>query len=329
MIRSLAELLVCSKCKGSLSTRSDECGRITEGELKCDSCDITFPINNSIPRFVSESNYADSFGYEWAKHARTQVDRYSGTAVSEERFYRQTEWPKTLVGQRILEVGCGSGRFTEIALKTGAELYSLDYSEAVDVNFQNNGVGRKALFLQADLYQLPFEPGTFDKIFCFGVLQHCPDPKRAFLSLVPHLKQGGEIAIDVYGKSWQTFLTPKYYIRPFVRRLSPEMLYSAVEKVVPVLLPLKVWVRRHLPKIGRLVAGIIPVASFDGYFTLTKQQHLEWSILDTFDDLSPRYDYPQNIKVVKDWCEEAGLTSINVRYISPGIVGAKGTKPKS
>jgi 16S rRNA A1518/A1519 N6-dimethyltransferase RsmA/KsgA/DIM1 with predicted DNA glycosylase/AP lyase activity len=44
-----------------------------------------------------------------------------------------------LLGEIVLEVGSGAGRFTEIILKTGATLFSCDYSDAVEANFENNG----------------------------------------------------------------------------------------------------------------------------------------------------------------------------------------------
>jgi ubiquinone/menaquinone biosynthesis C-methylase UbiE len=33
------------------------------------------------------------------------------------------------------------------------------------------------LIVQADVFAMPFRAGTFDRIFCFGMLQHTPDPR--------------------------------------------------------------------------------------------------------------------------------------------------------
>ena len=56
----------------------------------------------------------------------------------------------------ILEVGSGSGRFTEQAAKTGATIISCDYSYAVEANFASNGKNDNVLIVQADLYHMPF-----------------------------------------------------------------------------------------------------------------------------------------------------------------------------
>jgi SAM-dependent methyltransferase len=232
----------------------------------------------------------------------------------------------------VLEVGCGSGRFTQIILDAGAEVFSVDYSSAVDVNIDNNGTHNNGIhprlnIFQADLYALPFLADSFDKILCLGVLQHTPDTKGAFLSLPPYLRAGGELVIDVYARSWETYFTPKYWLRPMTKRIPERFLYSIIQRTVPVLLPIKTRVRRCTPKVGRYLAGMVPVANYYGAYDLTDAQQRQWSILDTFDALSPEYDNPQRIKDVMDWFTEAGLGDTAVDFVSMGIIRGKGTRP--
>ena len=51
-----------------------------------------FQIINSIPRFCNTSNYTESFGYQWNKFDKTQLDTTIKNKYSEERFYRNTNW---------------------------------------------------------------------------------------------------------------------------------------------------------------------------------------------------------------------------------------------
>ena len=118
-------------------------------------------------------------------------------------------------GQVILEAGCGMGRFTQIALETGAEVFSFDLSTAVEANLRNNGDGGRVHIVQASIYEIPFRKEAFDKVFCMGVLQHCPDVRKAFMSLVPYLRPGGEIVIDVYQRHTGLFPPLKYWARLF------------------------------------------------------------------------------------------------------------------
>ncbi|MGQ0810072.1 MAG: class I SAM-dependent methyltransferase [Nitrospiraceae bacterium] len=297
-------------------------GEIREGLLVEHSGKRSVPIKNFVPRFVGEHSYADSFGLQWNRHRRTQIDRYNGTTISADRFYANTGWSvEELHGQRILEVGCGAGRFTQVMLDAGAEVYALDYSTAVEACWVNNGPHPRLCVIQADIYSMPFKRNYFDKVFCFGVLQHTPDVKRAFMSLPPFVKTGGKLAVDVYVKSrWPTRWTSKYLWRPITKRMSHEWLFRIIEWYVPHWLPFDNWVQQ-LPRLGQYVIGTIPCWNYTGTLPLTQEQINEWAILDTFDALAPRYDNPQTITDVRAWFEEAKLLGIDVHYGSNGIVG--------
>ena len=96
---------------------------LLEGTLISDDGSQRYLICDGIPRFVPESNYADSFGMQWNKFRKTQLDSYSGHPISADRFWSATGWlPTNLKGRWVLDAGCGSGRFAEIALNAGANV---------------------------------------------------------------------------------------------------------------------------------------------------------------------------------------------------------------
>ena len=63
-------------------------------------------------------------------------------------------------------------------------VFSFDYSNAVDANYKNNGDFQNLYLFQANIFALPLKNDFFDKIFCLGVLQHTPNPQKAFFSFV-------------------------------------------------------------------------------------------------------------------------------------------------
>jgi len=322
------KIFSCHECNGNIILKSsiiaEYNGEIKEGILCCDNCKLEFPIKNYIPRFVPSKNYADSFGLQWNKHAKAQLDKFTGLPMSRDRFFEVTQWTENLENQKILEAGCGAGRFTQIALETGAEVFSFDYSNAVDANFDNNGPHENLNLFQADIYNIPLKKKSFDKIFCFGVLQHCPKPKEAFFNLLPYLKEGGQIAIDVYALTPRAFVNPKYWLRPFTTRMTNDRLYNLIQKVVPKLYPVKMWITEKIP-FGKYFAFFLPVAYHKGFVPhadkLSYEQHIEWSILNTFDKFAPKYDRPQRIRTIKNWFVESGLKNINICYGPNGING--------
>lgn len=315
------ELMVCCACRSPLriaqaTVRKES--HIMEGELACTSCAKTYPIVGGVPRFVPRENYASGFGLEWTKHARTQYDSYSGIPASHDRFFGQTHWPTQLDGERILEVGSGSGRFTEQAANTGAMVVSLDYSYAVDANFASNGHRDNVLIVQADVFAMPFPVASFDKLFCFGMLQHTPDPQRALNALPAMLKPGGHVCADLYKFAfWRTILQTKYYVRPFTRKMNPERLYASVVRWVDFMWPLAS-VLRKLPK-GYAINWRLLVADYS-FLGLQGQMLKEWAYLDTFDMLAPHYDRPATLSTFSRWATEAGFEKVEGEYTPHGVV---------
>ena len=316
------ELLACPACHERLiCLRSDTdaaSGTLSEGLLGCSACGQQYPVVAGVPRFVPRENYASGFGLEWTKHARTQYDSYSGIPASEQRFFGQTQWPRKLEGELVLEVGSGSGRFTEQAARTGATVVSLDYSYAVDANYASNGSCDNVLILQADVFAMPFRSQSFDRVFCFGVLQHTPSPSRAFAALPWVLKPGGWLCTDIYKVSfWRTIVQTKYWVRPFTRRMNPDVLYARVRHWVDFMWPLANVIRR-LPK-GYAINWRLLVADYS-FLGLQGQMLKEWSYLDTFDMLAPRYDRPATKETFRQWAVQANLTDVDAYYSPHGVV---------
>jgi SAM-dependent methyltransferase len=322
------QYLACPKCKSDLEifqVTKENNNRIEQGILKCQNCNEKFKILHYIPRFVPIENYASSFGHEWITHSKTQYDSFNGSKTSEKRFFESSRWPRDLQGEVVLEAGSGSGRFTEVVAATGAMVVSLDYSYAVEANYASNGDKDNILIIQADIFQMPLRDGFFDKIFCFGVLQHTPNVEKAFLSLPPLLKSGGNIVIDVYRKYGGIVgaLYTKHWIRPITRRMSPTLLYDLCKRYVEFMWPVAKFVNR-VPNYGRLINRALLIADYIGFVNLPVEKLKEWAILDTFDMLSPRYDFPQYIQTVKKWFQKAKLSKIRVRYGYNGIEGSGG-----
>ncbi|MBI3457929.1 MAG: methyltransferase domain-containing protein [Candidatus Rokubacteria bacterium] len=300
---------------------------IESGELLSTGSGRRFPIRAHIPRFVEDGGYAASFGVQWNRYRAVQIDRLNGTTISRDYLLASSGWtPDELGGARVLEVGCGAGRFTQVLLDAGAEVYAFDATEAVDACWATNGPHERLRLVQADLYAPPFPRGFFDRILCYGVLQHTRDVHGAFLALVPFLRPGGSIAIDVYRKRWWLYRwTAKYWYRPLTKRLPTSLLMRIVEWYVPRWLPVDIWCQR-VPLLRWIVPAIVPCWNYTGVLPLDREQLTQWAILNTFDALSAWYDSPQTPAAVRSWLAEAGLGDVQVRLGGNGILAA-GRRP--
>lgn len=327
MTPDLVRILRCPTCRGLLNLVkcAPADGPVETGDLQCSRCRSSFPIRRGVARFVPPENYTSTFGFQWNRFRRTQLDSESGLSISRDRFFRQTAWnPTELAGKTVLDVGCGAGRFTEIALSAGANVVSIDYSQAVDACRANFAGHPRLNVLQCDIYHLPFASGSFDFAYCFGVLQHTPDVQAAFMALAETLRPGGRLAIDLYPKLRANVLWPKYWLRPLTRRIPSERLFPLVERLVDLLLPVSIAIGR-IPRVGRKLRYAIPVVNYEGRLPLTRAQLKEWALLDTFDMLAPRYDQPQSPGTVERWFKRAGFEDVEV--FRDGLVVGRGVRP--
>jgi len=272
-----------------------------------------YPVRSGIPRFVPLSNYADSFGFQWNHFAKTQLDSHTGHPISANRFWKATAWnPAALKDRWVLHVGCGSGRFSEIALGAGAHVVALDYSSAVDACWINLKHHPNLHVVQGNIYALPLKPESFDFVYSLGVLQHTPDVARAFAALPPMLTGGGHLCVDYYEHTWwKAPLHPRFWLRPVTTRIDKRRLFALCEAWVPTLLSISNTVD-HVPMIGKVLRRMVPVASYKDVLPLSANQLQEWALLDTFDWLSPAHDNPQTAATVRCWLERAGLGKIEV-----------------
>lgn len=101
-------------------------------------------------------------------------------------------------GEKILDLGCGNGRFSEI-VGSKADYYGVDVSEKlIEIAKKKYPNGK---FAVSEPLVLPFENNFFDKIFCLAVLHHIPSKKfrRDFLKEIKRvLNPEGKLILTVW-----------------------------------------------------------------------------------------------------------------------------------
>lgn len=284
---------------------------------------LSFPIRNFIPRFQTE-DYVDNFGYQWTHYKSLQLDSKNGRSHSHDRVKSGTKWPLDgLSGKSVLDCGSGAGRFTEIFLQLGADVISVEMSEAADVALENCGLKRNLLVIQSDINNMPFFDKSFDYVFCFGVLQHTPNPQKTLYNIFNYVKFGGRISVDIYRKRFlpTSWSTPKYIWRPIVKRLKKEKLLRLIQWYVPKYIKFDTIIKK-IPRFGYVIGGIIPIPCWNylnsGY---TDQERIQHAIMDTFDALSPVYDKPATKRQVNWWFKKLPCSSYEVFYGGNGVIG--------
>jgi SAM-dependent methyltransferase len=293
--------LICPACGGGLP----EAGHWQGRPVLCPGCGAQYAAVNGILRFVPHESYSESFGFQWLRHARTQVDE--GNRNGTERTLRTMQvTPELVKGRRVLDAGCGVGRFADVLARWGAEVVAVDLSQAVEVARANLQDREGVTIAQADILRLPFPPETFDVIVSWGVLHHTPDCGGAFRALCRLLRPGGTIAIWVYGKSRSIRRRTMDAYRHLTVRLPHRLLYALCFLAVPLYYVYKV------PILGNLLRVVVP---------MSRQRDAMERVLETFDYYSPRYQSKHTFPEVHGWFVEAGLTDIRIFDPPVRVVG--------
>jgi ubiquinone/menaquinone biosynthesis C-methylase UbiE len=125
-----------------------------------------------------------------------------------------------LAGKRVLDVGCGKGRFARVfrQREPEAEIWGLDISEAM-LKFVPEGIHTRA----GSMTELPFEDDFFDGAYATESLEHAVEIEKAVSEICRVVKPGGRIAIvDKNAEQWGKLSTPeweKWFTRRELERL--------------------------------------------------------------------------------------------------------------
>jgi SAM-dependent methyltransferase len=309
---SALEVLRCPNCGSVLEVTVErkDGDEIMIGRLLCGKCRTAFPIVRGVPRFVASDSYADAFSFEWNVHRTTQLDSATGKTDSVDRFTKSLGFPLSELHRKlVLDIGCGTGRFAEIALKNGATVVGVDLSLAVDAAYKNIGTHPRMHIMQADVFKLPLAREAFDVIYSLGVLHHTPNCRKAFEQLPPYLKPSGKVVITVYTDRNKYYCMSTSFWRKWTPKLPKRLLYALCHVAIPLYYLYKI------PGLRVIGMGILPI---------NMDPRAKWRVLDTFDCYSPIYQSYHNFPEVFEWFEEAGLRDI--RAIEPEVT-VVGTRP--
>jgi len=247
-----------------------------------------WPIIEGIPRFVA-SDHLESFGLQWNRYevAHDDEDRATFTAKTGLNLGE-------LRGLRVLDAGCGGGRYSKVVAEAGGRVIGADHTTAVNKAAALCAHLPNTSFVQADLKHLPFEPGSFDFVFSIGVMHHDSNTKNVFDAVARMVRPGGRMSVWLYRKNqfWQEWLND------FARKRTTRMTPARLER----------WCR-----VGAFLGGI-PVVNKVANKVFNFSAHPNWEnrVCDTFDWYAPQYQYHHTVDELCTWFRAAGFDKLQV-----------------
>jgi len=309
------DLLCCPTTGERLELMKEETtpnGMVVTGKLVSESGKV-YPIVRGVPRFVDSEHYASSFGYEWNAWPRIQFERENEGGPLEGHTTRIWETitnsgGRDLIGKRIVEFGCGPGRFLDVVRRRGGIAVGIDISLAVESARKNFALDPDVLIVQADINLPPFAAGCFDGGYTIGVLHHTPSPEHGLIALAGRVRKGGWVACAVYSKiGFYAFpsvarfrLLHNTLKRHFGYSMAVSYSYFSAYLLSPIF---RVLSKMHLSKIVLyLESAWLPC--------LTHLPDVRWRLLDTFDAITPSIASTHTRDEVVSWMKKAGCAEL-------------------
>ena len=149
-----------------------------------------------------------------------EIIRHFNQAAADEEHFPSTIDPRiyhvqlileyfgNLNGKRVLDVGCGKGRFARVLDERFPEaaLVAFDLAEAM-LHYVPAGISRCAGSMTA----LPFQSECFDCAYATESLEHAVDIEGAVAQMCRIVKPGGRIVIiDKNAEQWGRLQTPEW-----------------------------------------------------------------------------------------------------------------------
>lgn len=295
---------------------------VTEGFLFTDDNKHRYQIIKGIPRFVDSNNYSKSFGWQWKKWGKIQFEENNiGKPMQNHTtnmFNSVTEMNySNLNNDYILEIGCGSGRFLDVLKEKDCTMVGIDNSASIDVTNSNlkNVDKSKLLLVQCDTYKLPFKDSSFNHIYTIGVLHHTPNPTKIIKNIYKILKHKGSFSLTVYNKNSYYSLPNVNIWRKFFNLLNPifgfypALIYSYFSIIF----------LRPIARLNKFLDIIIRIP-----FPFCNEDDFNWSLLDTFDSITPRFQNTYETYEVYSWLKLNKF--INIVPTNWGSCSFKGEK---
>ena len=324
------DILCCPDTQEQLKLEPGEVmdnGMVFSGELVSAS-GKRYPIIRGIPRFVSQEYYASSFGYEWKRWPRVQFESENIGMPMEGHTTRMWE-AITLAGEghvrnkKIVDFGCGPGRFLDVIRRKGGQAIGLDLSAAVEVARKNFWDDPDVLIVQGDLFMPPFKQDIFDGGYTIGVLHHTPDPSAGLKAMTKTIRTGGWVSCVVYpNEGFYNYLSVDR-LRKITNKLKsflgyyPALFYSIISAYI--FSPLIAFGKGY-KRLSRFLDQLTERWIVSLYWL----PDVRWRLLDTFDAITPKIASTHSAEEVLGWMEEAGC--IDIKTANWGKTSAVGIK---
>lgn len=180
----LISMLRCPTCReGELQMPGDASDVPERGELVCVACAAAYPVQHGFPVLIPEADLTGADWQLWSEHLeKFQARREARVRNPHETVTRLSRVPTPhprfaqfagISDGRVLDVGCGPGKFRRNLDLSRVEYVGLDPIALPEAT--------QFPFVQGLAERIPFADGTFTDVVVLSALDHFQDPEGFFL----------------------------------------------------------------------------------------------------------------------------------------------------
>jgi demethylmenaquinone methyltransferase/2-methoxy-6-polyprenyl-1,4-benzoquinol methylase len=130
------------------------------------------------------------------KYLSTVYDRINPFIWNEQMRDEAVGWLDVAAGDRVLDVGCGTGFATERLLQETEHVHGLDQSpHQLQRAYEKFGKRGPVRFYLGDAERLPFADDAFDVVWSSGSIEYWPNPVTALEELRRVARPGGQVLV--------------------------------------------------------------------------------------------------------------------------------------
>ena len=188
---------ICPYCKSPLKASQDA--------YFCHTCNKTYYLINGIPNFMMQDEFQNTIPLIKSGTFNKIAKLYDTDFIYNLTYHTLcgikvpslTKLKQKIVdlcdphGKIVLDVACGTGKFTRVIAKKAYKVYGIDISqgmlEQAQIEVEKDKLDN-IILSQGNVEILPFKDQIFDTACCMGALPYFPDTVRALKEVARTLK---------------------------------------------------------------------------------------------------------------------------------------------
>ncbi len=156
----------------------------------------------------------------WSRFTENYEEKQQHVVGKELLLLTKKEMLKEADFGKVLELGCGTGLYTEILLKNSTNVVATDFSdEMIESAKQKRGHLENVEFLKADALNLDFEGESFDSVFMANLIHITGNAEKVIQESRRVLKNGGSLIITSFAIDDMSFFNKMFmgirYLKTF------------------------------------------------------------------------------------------------------------------